>query len=380
MIIQKGQRMPLSAITENRQQIEVGVRIDGVATDIALFGVDSKDQLSDDRYMVFYNQTRSPCGCIEMRAPGQDQGGFRIRPLEIPNLIERLVVVASVDEGRMSSMTSGYLRILDGETEKAKFSFSGSDFGDERAIMLGEFYRKDGGWRFSATAQGFNGGLDTLVKHFGGQLADEKPKQPPQPTPPPAPKINLSKVTLKKNESISLAKKGDGFGEISVNLNWNKTGRNAGVDLDLGCLYELSDGQKGGVQALGNAFGRYQSEPFIQLMGDDRTGASSEGENLRINGQKWSMLKRVMVFAFIYEGAPRWSSTDAVVTIKAPGQPDIIVALDEHSSSNGFCVVAMIENVRGDVRITKHITFHEGHGSADRAYKFGLKYKAGTKE
>ena len=29
----------------------------------------------------------------------------------------------------------------------------------EQALMLGEFYRKDGGWRFMAVGQGFNGGL-----------------------------------------------------------------------------------------------------------------------------------------------------------------------------------------------------------------------------
>ena len=30
-----------------------------------------------------------------------------------------------------------------------------------------------------------------------------------------------------------------------------------GIDLDLGCLYELADGRKGVIQALGNAFGRW---------------------------------------------------------------------------------------------------------------------------
>lgn len=43
-----------------------------------------------------------------------------------------------------------------------------------------------------------------------------------------------------------------------------------GVDLDLGCLYELADGSKGIVQALGNSFGALNTHPFIQLDGDDR--------------------------------------------------------------------------------------------------------------
>lgn len=63
--------------------------------------------------------------------------------------------------------------------------------------------------------------------------------------------INLQKgqkVSLKKNTS-------KGLGEILVNLNWNSTpvnrgfwaslfGGNSGIDLDLGCLYELKNGKK----------------------------------------------------------------------------------------------------------------------------------------
>ena len=38
--------------------------------------------------------------------------------------------------------------------------------------MLGELYRTNGGWRFMAVDQGFNGGLDALVRHFGGSADD----------------------------------------------------------------------------------------------------------------------------------------------------------------------------------------------------------------
>ena len=54
-------------------------------------------------------------------------------------------------------------------------------------------------------------------------------------------------------------------------------GGTSGIDLDLGCLYELNDGRKGAVQALGNAFGSLTNPPFISLDGDDRTGDSVGG-------------------------------------------------------------------------------------------------------
>ena len=79
-------------------------------------------------------------------------------------------------------------------------------------------------------------------------------------------------------------------------------GGSNGVDLDLGCMFEFKDGSKGIVQALGNHFGQLDRSPYIFLDGDDRTGSVSLGENLYINGKHWDQIKRVMVFAFIYEG------------------------------------------------------------------------------
>ncbi|WP_305080054.1 hypothetical protein [Psychrobacter sp. JCM 18900] len=60
------------------------------------------------------------------------------------------------------------------------------------------------------------------------------------------------------------------------------------------------------IQALGNRFGSLQSAPYVCLRADDRTGQVSGGEWLDINGQQWSQIEEVFIFAFIYEGAPNW--------------------------------------------------------------------------
>ncbi len=99
-------------------------------------------------------------------------------------------------------------------------------------------------------------------------------------------------INLQKGQKVSLEKKSSaGLGEILVNLNWNAKpvkqgflaglfGGNQGIDLDLGCLYELKDGRKGTVQALGNAFGSLTQAPFIALDGDDRTLGFRSGFSL----------------------------------------------------------------------------------------------------
>ncbi len=150
-------------------------------------------------------------------------------------------------------------------------------------------------------------------------------QQPPQGYPnqaPAQPPVSLSKVTLTKSApSVSLTKQGSATGQVRVNLNWtagSKGGlfkRATGVDLDLACLWEFTDGSKGIVQALGNSFqAPYQGRPIIWLDGDDRSGSNTGGENMYIDLSASNQIRRVLIFAYIYEGTPNWASANGVVT------------------------------------------------------------------
>lgn len=159
----------------------------------------------------FWTALTEPARCGEI-----DFAGF--------SKVERVVITASIDGGgAMSQLARGHLGLHGAEGEFARFSFTGQDFADEQAAMLGEFYRRDGGWRFMAVGQGFNGGLPALVRHFGADVAqDAAPDMPaaqvPAARPAPAPvSINLEKrvqakapqlVTLVKSAGVSLAKVG----------------------------------------------------------------------------------------------------------------------------------------------------------------------------
>ena len=194
-------------------------------------------------------------------------------------------------------------------------------------------------------------------------------------------------ISLEKGQKISLAKSnsGVGLGEILVNLNWNSKkkglfGRGKGIDLDLGCLYELKDGSKNCVQALGNHFGSLTLPPYISLDGDDRTGANTTGENLRINGNKISEIKRILVYTFIYEGIANWKDAESVVTIKYPNAEDIIVKMDNFDSTKTMCGLVLFENIN-DVTfsVEKLIQFFPGHRDLDRAFDWGLNWVSARK-
>ena len=195
-------------------------------------------------------------------------------------------------------------------------------------------------------------------------------------------------ITLEKNQKISLQKKSSSLGEILINLNWNTNsgfwasfmGRKS-IDLDLGCLYELKNGSKGVIQALGKHFGSLKEEPYISLDGDDRTGSNTEGENLRVNGDRIAEIKRVLIFTFIYEGAPNWRDTDGVVTVKYPNAEDIIIKMDEYNSQQMMCAIALLENVNDETfSVQKLVQFFVGHEAMDRAFGWNMTWKAARKD
>ncbi|GCB46075.1 TerD family protein [Streptomyces sp. NL15-2K] len=199
---QRGHKAKISDLTAGTD-LYVGVQIagPGLTFDISCFGLDADERLSDDRYFIFFNQPKSPEESIQLLgAQAGDTESFRVTLDKIPPQIQKLSFTATIDgAGQMSQIAPGYLRIVAGGEEVARYSFDGSEFSTERAVMLGDFYLKDV-WRFAAVGQGFDGGLDALLKNFGGEVAEEEPAPavpaqtqaptfapPPQAAAPPAP-------------------------------------------------------------------------------------------------------------------------------------------------------------------------------------------------
>ncbi|RDG38807.1 TerD family protein [Streptomyces corynorhini] len=177
---QRGHKARVSDLTQGTD-LYVGVRIDapGLTFDISCFGLDAEEQLSDDRYFIFFNQPKSPEESIQLLgAQAGDTESFRVTLERVPDFLHKLSFTATVDgSGQMSDIGPGYIRIVAGGEEVVRYAFTGAEFTTERAVMLGDFYRKDV-WRFAAVGQGFDGGLDALLKNFGGEVAEEEPSVP----------------------------------------------------------------------------------------------------------------------------------------------------------------------------------------------------------
>lgn len=152
------------------------------------------------------------------------------------------------------------------------------------------------------------------------------------------------------------------------------------VDLDIGCLYELQNGERGAVQAFGEMFGSYDSAPFIHLSGDERSGeAEGHDEYLEINGPKWEEIKRILIYVYIYDGVPHWAEIKPEILIDMPGEKDLMVVPDVHESHLAVCAVGGLENIRGGIKVTNFTEYFPGHAEMDRAFGFGIQWTDGKK-
>lgn len=156
--------------------------------------------------------------------------------------------------------------------------------------------------------------------------------------------------------------------------------KHKGVDLDIGCLYELKNGKRGAIQAFGEMFGNLQNEPFIHLSGDERTGdADGEDELIKVNGKRWDEFKRIVIYIYIYGGADSWETVKPQIQVRVPEEKPMIISLNAKRQELALCAVAGLENIRGGIRMTNFMEYFPGHAEMDRAFGFGLQWAEGQK-
>ncbi|MFI1508253.1 TerD family protein [Streptomyces sp. NPDC020597] len=440
MSMSKGSNVP---VPTTALRVELGWRSgpgvpDADASALLLVG----GKVRSDADFVFYNQPAHSSGSVRHEgkrdAGGRVTDGILVDLARVEPSIETVVLAASSDGGSFGRIPDLYIEVRDAAQGAVVARFDSAGATVETAFVLGEFYRRQGAWKFRAVGQGYDSGLEGLATDFGITVDEPQhaaapvppapapvtPTPPPQqptmpafpvtvppplhqaPPPPPAPPtvpgapVRLTKVTLTKAApSVSLTKQGGTSGALRVNLNWevrkqfsgwgSKRGRAVALhndlDLDLCALFELADGRKGVVQALGNAFGSLHQPPYIHLDGDDRTGAVSSGENLTVNLDRKNDFRRILVFVTIYEGARSFADLHATVTLQPQFGAPVDFSLDECTVPSTVCALALITNQGGDLvvqREARYLVPERGvspQRTVDHVYGWGMNWTPGRK-
>ncbi|WP_372350685.1 TerD family protein [Streptomyces sp. KL116D] len=383
-------------------------------------------KVRSDADFVFYNQPTHSSGAVrhdgKVTTDGAVTDTLFVDLARVEPVIETVVLAASADGGAFGQVPGLYIRVVDAATGTELARYDSTDATVETAYVLGELYRRQGAWKFRAVGQGYSSGLEGLATDYGitvdepqhaapaaaPQPVTPRAPQPVMPPPPPAAPptapaaapVQLTKVTLTKSApTVSLTKQGGTSGAMRVNLNWevrkqfsgwgSKRGRatamHRDLDLDLCALYELADGRKGVVQALGNAFGALHQPPYIHLDGDDRSGSLATGENLTINLDHKDALRRVLIFVTIYEGARSFADLHATVTLTPLNGAPIDFSLDECTVPSTVCALALITNTGGDLTVQREARYLvpdrgvSPQRTVDHAYGWGMNWTPGRK-
>jgi tellurite resistance protein TerA len=392
MTMRKGANLPVAA---SAVRVELGWRAGPGVPDAdasALLLVNGK--VRSDADFVFYNQSAHASGAVRHEGKRATAGtvtdALAVDLGRVEPAIDTIVLAASADGG-FGQVPGLNIRVLDAAGGAEIARFDSSDATVETAFVLGELYRRQDGWKFRAVGQGYETGLGGLATDFGITVDDT-----PTPAPPPsAEPVRLTKVTLtKQSPSVSLTKQGGTSGTMRVNLNWETLKPATGwlrkavasrLDLDLCALFELTDGSKGVIQALGNSFGSLHRAPYIHLDADDRTGETTSGENLTINLDHKDAFRRILIFVTIYEGASSFAGLNATVTLWPQHGAPVDFSLDECTVPSNVCALALITNQSGDLvvqREARYLVPQRGvspQRTVDYAYGWGMNWTPGRK-
>lgn len=419
----KGSNLPLSA---SELRVEVGWSAGPGAPRPQSFALllTGEGRVRDERDLVRAGVDAGPGAAVRHEgrrtAPDGEVETFAVRLCSVAPGIDRLAFAVWAEAGTFGDVQALSVRLLDAADGRELARFAPTDTTTETAYVLGELYRRQGAWKFRAVGQGWSEGLDRLAAEHGLDVplrqpvraeaefpgpAAPKPGNPPvTPAPSPAPSTPArpTKVTLtKESPSVSLAKQGGSSGTLHVNLTWRPAGSRQGggwraglaralappaaVDLDLCALYELTDGRKGVVQALGHAFGSLHRPPWVHLDGDDRSGNLASGENLTVNLDHRADLRRLLVFVTVYEGASGFAGLHATVTLRPRHGAPVEFFLDECTVPSTVCALALITHDRGELlvrREARYLVTAPGvspQRTVDQAYGWGLDWRPGRK-
>ncbi|MCW2606824.1 MAG: stress protein [Frankiales bacterium] len=211
--------------------------------DVSALLVAQDGKVRSDADLVFYNAPTGP-GVQYLSAAQGPRGvdAVRVDTAAVPADVDKVVVTASLDGSGPATFNqagSMVVTVLDASGADA-VTFPLTGLTTEQALVCAEVYRRGNTWKLRAVGQGYDDGLAGIATEFGVDVDDAAPPAPAAPPPPPAAPvstgpINLDKgrVSLKKNQTVSLVKTGSpALTKVSMGLGWDPAKGRRSIDLD----------------------------------------------------------------------------------------------------------------------------------------------------
>ena len=174
-ILQKGQNITLPN-TASRFIAQLNWQSDAALDiDVSVFLLNAQRKVRSDADFVFYNQTASADHAVAYQPKiGNDAACVAINTQLLSNDIQSIVLAVSIYQQDEQTFNFQHVKqptivLLNDDTQQEilRFTLPNYDYHNETAMIFGEFYRRNGQWKFKAIGQGYSNGLTALCQQFG---------------------------------------------------------------------------------------------------------------------------------------------------------------------------------------------------------------------
>lgn len=155
--------------------------------DASAFLLGENGKLKRDEDFIFYNNLESRNKAVVHTGDnltGDGDGDDEVIMIDfskIPDDIKKIAICVTIHDAaargqNFGQVSNAYIRIakLSDEFDTVgepvlKFDLE-EEFSIETALVVAEIYQKNGEWKFNAVAAGYQGGLEAIVRSFGGNV------------------------------------------------------------------------------------------------------------------------------------------------------------------------------------------------------------------
>lgn len=183
----KGQKVDLTKGNPGLTKVVVGLGWDtnkydgGVDFDLdsSVFLLGENGKVSSDQDFIFYNNLKGGNGTIVHTGDNRtgegdgDDEQVEVSLSTVPGEIQKIAFCITIHDAaargqNFGQVSNAFVRIVNKESREELIRYDlAEDFSIETAVVVGELYRHNGEWKFSAVGSGYQGGLAALATDFG---------------------------------------------------------------------------------------------------------------------------------------------------------------------------------------------------------------------
>ncbi|MFG2871820.1 TerD family protein [Streptomyces sp. NPDC048338] len=140
--------------------------------DVVAFVLDEDEQVSSDGDFVFYGAPESPDGAARLLCDGPTEQTIAVDLAALPAGARRVAVAAAIDgAATFGGVGAVQITLAPGVDAPPTAQATLDAATSERTLLLAEIYRRGPLWRFRAVGQGYDHGLEALVRGYGVDVA-----------------------------------------------------------------------------------------------------------------------------------------------------------------------------------------------------------------